>query len=89
MKVLSGGCDFASIELAAQPYIRQSFKNHFYEYGSLTTTPTDKGNKDLDVFHPSYRVKRINDEPLSNFQPRHRKDQKGTEKEDDLFLDII
>ena len=29
--------------------------------------PTEKGKKDLDVFHPSYRVKYIRNEPLKNF----------------------
>ena len=33
--------------------------------------------KDLDVFHPSYRVKRISKIPISEFLS------------DDLFLDII
>ena len=89
MKVLSGGCDFAASELAAQPYVRSIFKNHFYQYGSVKTQPTEKGNKDLDVFHPSYRVKRINDEPVSSFHPKHRKDNKNQPREDDLFLDII
>lgn len=35
--------------------------------GYLSTEPTEKGKKDIDVFHPSYRVKNINKEPLLNF----------------------
>ena len=38
--------------------------------------PTDKGNKELDVFHPSYRVKRVS---------KKISDLANT----DLFLDII
>lgn len=89
MKVLSGACEFASAELAAQPYIRKNFKEHFYEFGTITTTPTDKGMKDLDIFHPSYRVKRITKEPIVNFHPWFRKVRKSEERDDELFLDII
>ena len=72
MKVLNGACDFEAYELAAQPYIRSIFKQHFYEYGIINTAPTEKGNKDLDVFHPSYRVKRIDKDPISNLHPNYR-----------------
>ena len=44
--------------------------------GSVTTEPTEQGKKDLDPFHPSFRVKRIKDKRLDDFR-------------DDLFLDII
>ena len=63
-------------------------KNHFYKDAHLTTKPTEKGNKELDVFHPSYRVKRINKRPLSDFHPRHR-DMRQRNDAQDLFLDII
>ena len=45
--------------------------------------------KDLDVFHPSYRVKRITDEPVANFHPRYRKDRQSENIDDELFLDIL
>lgn len=62
-------------------------KKNFYEEAYLQTDPTEKGMKDLDVFHPSYRVKRIN-EPVANFNPKYRKNSQPT---DDLsiFLDIL
>jgi len=50
---------FAAEELAAEPYLRQQIKKEFFEKGTLTTAPTEKGKKDLDVFHPSYRVKNL------------------------------
>jgi hypothetical protein len=47
--------------------------------------------KDLDVFHPSYRVKRITEELVSSFHPRFREERKGYDAPEDvdLFLDII
>jgi hypothetical protein len=68
-------------------------KNHFYKNAHLITTPTEKGMKDIDVFHPSYRVKRLNKVPLTRFNPRYLSTEtKGKlEKEDgtDLFIDIL
>ena len=51
-------------------------KKDLRENGQLTTTPTDQGRRNLDVFHPSYRVKHIKERPLGELV--------GT----DLFLDI-
>lgn len=51
-------------------------KKDLRENGTLTTTPSDQGKKDLDVFHPSYRVKNIKDRPLVELINT------------DLFLDI-
>ena len=69
-------CVFTAIELAAQPDIRRGLKKHIQEFGVIITQPTDKGFKELDVFHPSYRVKRV--------------EMKISElKDSDLFLDII
>lgn len=52
-------------------------KKHFYNTGYITTQPTAQGTKVLDVFHPSYRCKRIEKEPLGEYL------------NDDKFLDII
>jgi hypothetical protein len=42
-------------------------KKEIEEKGFLITEPTEKGKKDIDVFHPSYKVKYIEREPLKNF----------------------
>src|SRR5689334_21787240 len=42
----------------------------------VSTKPTEKGEKELDMFHPSYRTKRLKIVPLEKFQ-------------DDLWMDII
>lgn len=52
-------------------------KQHFYNTGYISTEPTEEGVKVLDVFHPSYRVKRINQQPLVQFE------------NDDIMLDIV
>lgn len=66
-------------------------KVHFYNCAHITTAPTEKGNKELDVFHSSYRVKRVNKRCLSDFHPRFRSIEDTREKKDaeDLFIDIL
>lgn len=67
---------FASEELGAEPYLRTILKDLYTKNGTLSTAPTEKGKKDLDVFHPSYKIKQIKMEPISNFL------------NDDRFIDI-
>jgi len=76
IKVLTGVCRFAAEELSTEPYLRSMLKELMRTKGTISTEPTEKGKKDLDVFHPSYRVKHIKDELLS---------EKCT---DDLFIEI-
>ena len=63
--VHKGVCKFAAIELSAQPVIRNQMKNHLNENGYLSTKLTEQGRKDLDLFHPSYRVKLVQKMPLN------------------------
>ena len=44
----------------------------------MTTELTEQGKKDLDLFHPSYRVKTVRRLPLSDLQNHN-----------DLYLDVI
>ena len=76
LDVIKEMCIFSAAELQSQPDIRRGFKKHYYDYGVITTQPTEKGKKELDVFHPSYRVKRVS-KKLSDLQNT------------DLFLDIL
>ena len=41
----------------------------------MTTNPTELGEKQLDLFHPSFRTKRIRERPIKTFL-------------DDWFLDV-
>ena len=77
VQILQATIKFASIQMAVEPYLRSLLKQHFYNTGCLSTEPTETGAKELDVFHPSYRVKRIKEEPVRNFE------------NDDRMLDIL
>lgn len=76
LNVIKEMCVYTAAQLASEPDIRRGLKKHIYEFGYIRTEPTDKGNKELDVFHPSYRVKRVN-KKLSDLADK------------DLFLDIL
>jgi hypothetical protein len=69
-------------------------KGHFYANAYISTSPTEKGMKDIDAFHPSYRVKRIDKAPLSQFNPRFmgKNDSRFNGDKNlgtDLFMDIL
>lgn len=49
--------------------------------GTISTEPTEKGKKEIDPFHPSYKVKRIKKEPLLNI--------KENKNFSSVFLDIL
>ena len=53
-------CVYTAIELWCHPEIRGRFKKHVKERGTIKTVPTFKGEKELDLLHPCYRVKRVN-----------------------------
>jgi len=71
-------CKFAALELAAQPFIRNAMKKNLRNHGYLSTAPTEQGKKDLDLFHPSYRVKLVRQQTLASLK-----------NNTDLYLDII
>ncbi len=75
IKILTFTCKFIAIQLSCYPRINKIFKEYLYENATLTTTPTEEGAKELDIMHPSFRVKRITKKKLNTFQ-------------DDLFTDI-
>jgi len=79
LDVIKEMCVYTAIELSSQPDIRRGLKKHIYDHGWIITQPTDKGNKELDVFHPCYRVKRVS----------KRLSELSEEKNGDLFLDIL
>jgi hypothetical protein len=77
MEVFQGVCKLAAIELSVQPFVRSLFKKHVYSNYELFTQPTDQGQKDLDLFHQSYRVKRIRGLDLRKLKTQS-----------DLYLDV-
>eukprot|EP01022_Parablepharisma_sp_SALTPOND_P012496 TRINITY_DN1607_c0_g1_i1.p1 TRINITY_DN1607_c0_g1~~TRINITY_DN1607_c0_g1_i1.p1 ORF type:complete len:1819 (-),score=141.65 TRINITY_DN1607_c0_g1_i1:4604-9991(-) len=75
--VLAEASKYLAAEIAAtQPLLRKKLREHFLKKGEASTTPTPKGALELDVFHPSYRVKRISKRPLYTFL-------------DDIWLDVL
>ncbi len=76
--MLTGVCQFAAEELGTEPYLRSLLKKEYFEKGYIETRPTEKGKKDIDVFNPSYKIKYINRESISNFM-----------KNDERFIDIM
>lgn len=67
---------YAAVELQVNPEIRKNFKKFVKEHGTIISQPTEKGIKELDVLHASYRVKRVNKRLQDLDEP-------------DLFLDIL
>jgi len=76
LDVLVRACSFVADEIAVHPVIRKCVTEKYMQGIKLSTKPTEKGEKELDVFHPSYRTKRLKIVPLEKFQ-------------DDLWIDII
>lgn len=70
---------YAAAELWCQPGIRKYLKSKIRENGILTTQPTEKGAKELDAFHASYRVKRVS----------MRLQKLQLPENGDLYLDIL
>ncbi|MCQ2817430.1 MAG: hypothetical protein MJ252_09215 [archaeon] len=73
-------CNYASLELSNHPYIKKYVFKFFKENSVLSTLPTEKGKEALDVFNPSYRTKRIENRPISEFY--------NSQEVKDLFFDI-
>ena len=53
-------------------------KQTISEHGHITTVLTEQGKKDLDLFHPSYRVKCVHEFSLAKLR-----------NQNDLYLDIL
>ena len=70
-------CNLIGKEMINHPYIKEFAYEYLRNNCYVSTNPTEEGKKQLDVFHPSFRTKRVRDRPIKTFC------------DDDLFLDII
>ena len=70
-------CNLIGKEMINHPYIKDFVYEYLRNNCYVSTNPTEEGQKQLEVFHPSFRTKRIKDRPIKSFS------------EDDLFLDVI
>ena len=75
-KVMENISNLIGREMINHPYIKEFVYEYYRNNCYISTNPTEEGNKQLDVFHPSFRTKRIRDRPIKTFN-------------DDLFLDIL
>lgn len=62
---------------AVQPSVRAEILRLYFDFGWVSTEPTEKGNAEIDVLSPDYDVKRLNKEKVHSFL-----------KDDDRFLRI-
>ena len=76
IKVMTIACKYLAIEMVSYPYIRNYARNYFKKNCTVSTEPTEEGKNELNVFHPSFRVKRLKKKPVESFT-------------NDLFLDIL
>eukprot|EP01022_Parablepharisma_sp_SALTPOND_P008951 TRINITY_DN1373_c0_g1_i2.p1 TRINITY_DN1373_c0_g1~~TRINITY_DN1373_c0_g1_i2.p1 ORF type:complete len:1804 (-),score=237.19 TRINITY_DN1373_c0_g1_i2:8682-14093(-) len=74
-RVLMAVMKYAAEELSVLPVLRKMIREYYLANAVVSTEPTQKGEAELDVFNPSYRVKRILKRPITTFQ-------------NDLWLDI-
>ena len=75
-KVMENICNLIGKEMINHPYIKEFVYEYLRNNCFVSTNPTEEGKKQLDVFHPSFRTKRIKERPIKTFN-------------DDLFLDIL
>ncbi|EAL71329.1 SH2 domain-containing protein [Dictyostelium discoideum AX4] len=55
-------------EIGYDPHVRYSVRMIYRKYAHITTTPTLKGFKEIDVFHPYFTVKSIQEKPAHLFE---------------------
>jgi len=75
LNVLINSCWFLSQEISHNPLIWKQIWSEYMKKVTITTKPTKKGERELDVFHPSYWVKRLEKVPIKTF-------------DDDIMIDI-
>lgn len=76
LTVLTSLCRYMASELFQEPLIRQQLQKLYFDSVTISTEPTLKGNKDLDIYHQAYLIKRLNRRPPQEFQ-------------DDLWLKML
>ena len=75
-KIMENMCNLMAKEMMIHPFIKEYVYDHLRHNCYISTNPTEEGNKQLDVFNPSFRTKRIKERPVKAFF-------------DDLFLDVF
>lgn len=60
-------CRYMASEIFQQPLIRHHVMKIYNQSVKISSEPTLKGNKELDIYNPYFLVKRINRRPASEF----------------------
>ncbi|CAI8018492.1 Transcription elongation factor SPT6 [Geodia barretti] len=63
-KVLQGACHMVSLQLAAEPLVRQAVRQVFQTRALLNVKPTKKGKKLIDDTHPCAGMKYMRNKPV-------------------------
>ena len=74
-------CDYYALTIGTHPYIKKLLWKHYVDNATLSTEPTQKGLKDLDINHELYKTKRILNRKVSSF---FENDNKGCD-----YMDIL
>lgn len=68
LEVLVNACSLIGDEMASHPMIRKYVQDKYMKGLRVSTSPTEKGQSELDCFNPSYRVKRLKIVPIEKLQ---------------------
>ena len=74
-------CDYYALTIGTHPYIKTLLWKHYVDNATLSTEPTQKGLKELDINHELYKTKRILNRKVSSF---FENDNKGCD-----YMDIL
>ena len=85
IQLLQKAINYNIIALSCHPYIFKIIFKCYFKALTLSTHPTDKGNKILNATHPSFRCKRIEKCPIELFMNNIKKNENNFSE---LFLDI-
>ena len=78
--------------LSMHPYINQLLYTFFKSKTVLSTTPTEQGEKELNVYHKYFKCKRISKRPISTFlnnSSSFLRTDYSYDEDDCIYLDII
>lgn len=59
-------CTYLSLELFNYPELRKLLKEKYYKKLVVSTTPTVKGQQNINLYSSYFPVKRIKEKPVSN-----------------------
>ena len=80
--MLTGAWYFLSEHLANHPMIRRDLREKYKALVTISTYPTEKGNRQIDIYNPLYKVKRLNNIPFQKFNDELWIEIQKTEKKE-------